>query len=149
MYGVRGAYGDSSLKDFGAVEREVAVDLAGRDVVEAAQAGAARGFEQRLRAEHVRAEEAARVDDRVAVVGLRGEVDDDVDRVLLERPLDQLAVRDVALDQRDAVRHVLAHAGVREQVEDDDVVAGMPVEPVADEVRADEAGAAGDEQVHA
>ena len=106
-------------------------------------------FEQRLRAEHVRAEEAPRVDYGVAVVGLRREVDHDVDRVLLECPLHQLAVRDVPLDQRDAVRHVLAHAGVREQVEDDDVVTGMPVEPVADEVRADEAGAAGDEQVHA
>ena len=37
-------------------------------------------------------------------------------------------------------------AGVREQVEGDDVVVGVLLEPPADEVRADEAGGAGDEQ---
>ena len=42
-----------------------------------------------------------------------------------------------------------AVAGVGEQVERDDVVVRMALEPVADEVRADEAGRAGDEEPHA
>ena len=37
---------------------------------------------------------------------------------------------------------------VRQQVVDDDMVVGMPLEPVVHEVRADEAGAAGDEESH-
>src|SRR5262249_11693748 len=40
-------------------------------------------------------------------------------------------------------------ARVREQVERNDKVFGMTCRPVADEVRADEAGRAGDEQPHA
>ena len=46
------------------------------------------------------------------------------------------------------VVEVGAVAGVGEQVERDDVVVRMALEPVADEVRADEPGAAGDEQAH-
>ena len=59
-----------------------------------------------------------------------------------ERRLGELAVADVALDEGDPVldrREALAVARVRQQVVDDDVVVGVPVEPVVDEVRADEA----------
>ena len=43
----------------------------------------------------------------------------------------------------------LAGCRVREEVERDDGVVGMRADPVAHEVRADEAGGAGDEKVHA
>ena len=39
-------------------------------------------------------------------------------------------------------------AGVRQEVERDDRVVGVPLEPVVDEVGADEAGRAGDEDPH-
>ena len=91
------------MNDAGVVEREVAVDLARRDVVEARDAAVARGLEQRLRAEHVGAEEASRVEHREAVVRLGGEVHDHVDRLALEHRGDEIEVADVALDERDAV----------------------------------------------
>ena len=133
------------------VELEVAVDLARRDVVEALDAGRTRRVEERLRSEDVRAEEARRVDDCERVVRLRREVDDDVDLVLPQGRLGELAVADVALDEDDPLldgREALAVPRVREQVVDDNVVVGMPLEPVVDEVRADEAGSAGDEEAH-
>ena len=71
------------------VEVEVAVDLAGGDVVKAPDADPPARLEQRLGPEHVGAEEQARVDDRQAVVGLGREVDHDVHRVLAERLLGQ------------------------------------------------------------
>ena len=84
-----------------------------------------RRLEQQLRADDVRASEEARIDDGEAVVRLRGEVDDDVDLVLGERALRKIEVGDVALDERHVFGHVLADAGVREQVVADDVIAGM------------------------
>ena len=74
---------------------------------------------------------------------LGGEVDDRVDSLVADDALGEVAVRDVPLDEDDAILDVLEAgtvAGVREQVERDDVVVGMSVEPVADEVGADEAG---------
>ena len=58
-------------------------------------------------------------------------------------------VADVAVDEREPlvahhVGEVLDVAGVRERVERDDLVVGVR-QQVADEVRGDEAGAAGDE----
>ncbi len=79
------------------------------------------------------------------------EVDDDVDRVVAQSRLGQRAIADVAFDEVDPLLdrgQALPVAGVREQVVDDDMVVGMPFEPVVDEVRADEAGAAGDEESH-
>ena len=83
---------------------------------------------------------------------LGGEVDDDVDALVAERRLGQLAIADVALHEHDPVldgREVRPVARVREQVVDDDVVVRVALEPVVDEVRADEPGAAGDEEPHA
>ena len=138
-------------EDLVALERQVAVDLAGRDVVEARHARAPRRLQQRLRPEHVGAEEARRLDDREAVVRLGGEIDDGVDLLPLEQPLAELEVGDVALHELDLLLdrgEAAPVACVREQVEHDDAVAGMPLEPVADEVGADEAGAACHQQVH-
>ena len=134
-----------------AVEVEVAVDLAGGDVVEAADADPLRRLEQGLGAEDVGAEEAAGVDDREAVVRLGREVHDDVDALLAQQTLGQVEVADVALDERERaldVGEALPVPGVGEQIEDDDVVVRVLHRPVAGEVRADEPGAAGDEDVH-
>ena len=69
----------------------------------------------------------------------------------VEQPLTELEVADVPVDELDPVLHVgeaAAVAGIRQEVEDDDAVVGMAFEPVVDEVRADEAGAAGDDEEH-
>ena len=144
---VRGLLGEDLVR----VEREIAVHLAGRDVVEPRYARRPSCLEQRLRPEHVRPEEPRRVDDREAVVRLGREVDDGVDPLLAKRLLGELAVADVSLHEDDPVldrREALPVAGVGQQVVGDDVVVRMLLEPVVDEVRADEAGRAGDEKSH-
>jgi hypothetical protein len=78
------------------VERQVAVNLARRHVVEAGDATPARRLEQRLRAERVGAEEAAGIEDGEAVVRLRREVDDDLDLLVREHAFHELEVADVA-----------------------------------------------------
>ena len=115
------------------------------------RSGLARCVEQRLGPDHVRAEEAARVDDGEAVVRLGGEVDDDLGALVLEEPAPEVGVGDVALDERDPLLDVLevrAVARVGEEVERDHLVLRVPVEPVVDEVRADETGRAGHENPH-
>ena len=91
---------------------------------------------------------SGRVLHRQRIVRLGREVDDHVELVLGQRLLGELEVGDVALHEGNALRDVLAHARVREQVVGDDVVVRPLLEPVADEVRADEAGRAGDEKPH-
>ena len=79
------------------------------------------------------------------------EVHDDVDLLLAQRPLGELAVADVPLDEDDPVldgREALPVARVGQQVVGDDVVVRIALEPVVDEVRADEPGRAGDEKSH-
>nr|BFF13325.1 hypothetical protein GCM10025699_46280 [Microbacterium flavescens] len=122
---------------------------------EALQVVPERGVEQLLRAEHVGLDEDRGVPDRAVDVRLGGEVDDGVD--LGEEPVEQGAVADVALDEGVArgvgdggeVRLV---ARVGQGVEHDHLGAfearvGV-FEGASDEVRADEAGAAGDEDFH-
>ena len=96
-------------------------------------------------------EEAARVDDREAVVRLGGEVDHVVDLVLAQDVLDDVEVGDVRLDEGSILDpvEIRAVARVRQEVEGDDRVVGMPLEPVVHEVGADEAGRARDEDPHA
>ena len=66
----------------------------------------------------------------------------------VERAADRVGVLDAGLDQLDVeVGEVLAPAGVGELVEHDDVVAVVG-DALAGEVRADEPGAAADEQLH-
>src|SRR5581483_8943389 len=135
-----------------AVEREIAVDLARRYMVKALEAlSASSRLQQRLRAEGVRPEEQARIDDGEAVVRLGREVDDDLDALRLQQPLAPLEVPDVSFDEDNPVLDPgerPAIAGVRQQVEDDEVVVRVPLEPVMDEVRADEARPACDEKSH-
>lgn len=128
------------------VERQVAVDLVGGDVV-VARAVPAAGLDERVGALDVGAQERARVGDGVVVVGLGGVVDDGVGPG--HEAVDQVGVADVAHDELDAVRgqarDVVGVAGVGQLVEHGDVDARVLAHDVVDEVGADEAAAAGDD----
>ncbi len=82
---------------------------------------------------------------------LGGEVDHHVDGRVPQEPLDERKVPDVPFDQFDR-RLDLVHrgpvAGVGQGVQDDQLVVRVAGGPVADEVGADEPGAAGDEEPH-
>lgn len=132
----------------GVVERQVAVDLVGGDVV-VADAVLADGLQQAEGALDVGAQERLRVRDGVVVVGLGGVVHDRV--VAGDDPVQQLRVADVAYDELHAVRRqpgdVLGVAGVGQLVQDGDVDVRMVVHDIVHEVAADEAAAARDDDV--
>ena len=130
------------------VERQVAVDLVGGDVV-VADAVFAHGLKQAEGALHVGAKERLGVGDGVVVVALGGVVDDRV--VARDDAVQQSGVADVAHDELHAVRgqpgDVLGVAGVGQLVQDGDVHPGVVVDHVVHEVAADEAAAARDDNV--
>lgn len=132
----------------GVVERQVAVDLVGGDVV-VADAVFADGLQQAEGSLDVGAQERLGVCDGVVVVALGGVVHDRV--VARHQLIEQLGVADVAHDELNAVRRqpgdVLGVAGVGQLVQDGDVDARVVVDHVVDEVAADEAAAARDDDV--
>ena len=132
----------------GVVERQVAVDLVGGDVV-VADAVLPHGLQQAEGALHVGAQEGLRVGDGVVVVALGGVVHDRV--VARHDPIEQPSVADVAHDELHAVGRqpgdVLGVAGVGQLVQDGDVHVGVVVHHVVHEVAADEAAAARDDDV--
>ena len=132
----------------GVVERQVAVDLVGGDVV-VADAIFADGLQQAEGALHVGAQERLGVGDGVVVVALCGVVHDRV--VAGDDAVQQLRVADVAHDELHAVRRqpgdVLGVAGVGQLVQDGDVDVRMVVHDIVHEVAADEAAAARDDDV--
>ena len=132
----------------GVVERQVAVDLVGGDVV-VADTVFPDGLQQSEGALDVGAQEGLRVRDGVVVVGLRGVVHDRV--VARHDPVEQPGVADVAHDELHAVRRqpgdVLGVAGVGQLVQDGDVHVGVVVHDVVHEVAPDEAAAARDDDV--
>lgn len=132
----------------GVVEREVAVDLVGGDVV-VADAVLPHGLQQAEGALDVGAQERLGVGDGVVVMGLGGVVHDGV--VARDDAVQELRVADVAHDELHAVggqaRDVLGVAGVGQLVQDGDVHLGVVVHDIVDEVAADEAAAARDDDV--
>ena len=104
-------------------------------------------LDQRVGALDVGLEERGRVGDGVVVVGLGGVVDHGVG--LGHEAVDQGGVADVSHDELDAVRgepgDVLGVAGVGQLVEHGHVDARVLAHDVVDEVGADEAAAAGDD----
>lgn len=130
------------------VERQVAVDLVGGDVV-VADAVLPHGLQQAEGALDVGAQERLRVGDGVVVVALGGVVDDRV--VAGNQPVQQLRVADVAHDELHAVGgqpgDVLGVAGVGQLVQDGHVHLGVVLHHVVHEVAADEAAAARDDDV--
>lgn len=132
----------------GVVERQVAVDLVGGDVV-VADSVFADGLQQAEGALDVGAQERLRVGDGVVVVGLGGVVHDRV--VARHQLIKQLRVADIAHDELHAVggqaRDVLGVAGVGQLVQDGHMHLGVVVHHVVHEVAADEAAAARDDDV--
>ena len=132
----------------GVVERKVAVDLVGGDVV-VADAVLADGLQQAEGALDVGAEERLGVGDGVVVVALGGVVDDRV--VAGDDAVQQPGVADVAHDELHAVGgqpgDVLGVAGVGQLVQDGDVDARVVLHHVVHEVASDEAAAARDDDV--
>ena len=132
----------------GVVERQVAVDLVGGDVV-VADAVLADCLQQAEGALDVRAQERLRVGDGVVVVGLGGVVHDGV--VARDQSVQQLGVADVAHDELHSVggqtRDVLGVARVGQLVQDGDMHLRVVVDHVVHEVAADEAAAARDDDV--
>lgn len=130
------------------VERQVAVDLVGGDVV-VADAVFADGLQQAEGALDVGAQEGLGVGDGVVVVALGGVVHDGV--VARDDAVQQRGVADVADDELHAVggqpRDVLGVAGVGQLVQDGDMYARVVVDHVVHEVAADEAAAARDDDV--
>ena len=130
------------------VERQVAVDLVGGDVV-VADAVLPHGLQQAEGALHVGAQERLGIGDGVVVVALGGVVHDGV--VARDDAVQQLGVADVAHDELHAVRgqagDVLGVAGVGQLVQDGDVDARVVVHDIVHEVAADEAAAARDDDV--
>ena len=132
----------------GVVEREVAVDLVGGDVV-VADAVLADGLQQAEGSLHVGAQERLGVGDGVVVVALCGVVHDGV--VAGDQLIEQGGVADVAHDELHAVGgqpgDVLGVAGVGQLVQDGHVDPRVVVHDVVHEVAADEAAAARDDDV--
>lgn len=130
------------------VEREVAVDLVGGDVV-VADAVLPHGLQKAEGALHVGAQERLRVGDGVVVVALGGVVYDGV--VARYQPVQQPGIADVAHDELHAVGgqpgDVLGVAGVGQLVQDGHVHVRVVVHHVVHEVAADEAAAARDDDV--
>lgn len=130
------------------VERQVAVDLVGGDVV-VADAVLADGLQEAEGALDVGAQEGLGVGDGVVVVGLGGVVHDGV--VARDDAVQELRVADVAHDELHAVggqaRDVLGVAGVGQLVQDGDVHVGVVIDHVVHEVAADEAAAASDDDI--
>ena len=130
------------------VERQVAVDLVGGDMV-VADAVFADGLQQAEGALHVGAQERLGVGDGVVVVALGGVVHDRV--VARDDAAQQPGIADVAHDELHAARgqprDVLGVAGVGQLVQDGDVDVRVVVHDVVHEVAADEAAAARDDDV--
>lgn len=130
------------------VEGEVAVDLVGRDMV-VAHIVFSCGLEERVGALDVGAQERLGVRDGVVVVALRRVVHDGV--VPGDELVQESAVADVPHHELDAVvgqpRDVPRVARVGELVEHGHVHAGVVLDHIAHEVAADEAAAAGDDDV--
>ena len=105
------------------------------------------GVQQGEGAHHVGLDEGRGARDAVVHVALGGKVHQLAHPVPVQQVDHQLPVLDVALHQLDALqaRNLLGIRGVGELVQDQDVVIGVGAVPPMDEVRADEPGAAGDE----
>ena len=123
---------------------DVAVDLVGGDLDEP-DAGVAGETEQHVGAVDVGLDELGGAEDRAVDVRLGGEVDD---RLYAGGGLGHgFGIADVALEELDVgALEVGAVPRVGQLVEDDDVIAGCG--QTLREMRADEAGAAGDEHAH-
>ena len=132
----------------GVVERKVAVDLVGGDVV-VADAVFPDGLQQAEGALDVGAEKGLRIGDGIVVVALGCVVHDRI--VPRDDAIQQLGVADVAHDELHAVGgqpgDVLGVAGVGQLIQDGDVDVRVVVHDIVNEIAADEAAASSDDNV--
>ena len=110
------------------------------------------GLEQRKGPHDVGTGERERVLDGTVHVALGGEVDDPVDGVFLHEGEHAVEIDDVGLDEevvgaRLDVGQVGQVAGVGEFVDVDDAIVGIFPDEKPDDVRADEPGAPGDDDI--
>ena len=136
------------------VERQVAVDLVGRDLMEADIPVFAAGVHEHGRADDVRLQKQRRVGDRAIHMALGREVHDHVGVLLGKEAVDRLTVADVRLDKAEIRlpeqrRERGEIAGIGELVDAHEPVVRIALAQVKQEIRADEAGAAGYESSHA
>ena len=116
-YGLDGLYGVASVNRLRFVERQIAVHLVGRDVVQPHPVPAHR-LQHGEGADDVGVQERLGIGQRIVDVGLGGEVHDGVG--LGDELRHQLGVGDVALHQPDVVgdrRQRFAAARIRQRVE--------------------------------
>ena len=136
------------------VERQIAVDLVGRDLMEADVSVFAAGVHEHGRADDVRLQKQRRVGDRAIHMALGREVDDHVGALLGKEGVDRLTVADVHFgkaeiwlpEQRRERREI---AGIGELVDAHKSVVRIVLTQIKKVVCADEAGAAGYESSHA
>ena len=141
----------------GSVNCKRAIDLVGRDMEKAAVVersgrapGVERGLEQREGSEHVGLQECFGIGDRTVDMRFRGKMGDAGELVFVEQPPHQRRVPDVALDEQDASigdqRFEAADiGGIGHRVDDDQPVGRPRGAPCVNQVLADEARAAGDQ----
>ena len=105
----------------------------------------------RVGADDVGLDKGIRALDRAVHVRLGGKMHDGVEPLLAQQPLDEGRIADVALHEavfrtlcgRGQIRDI---AGIGQRVEHHHAIPRVPGQPVMHEIRADEAGAAGNEQ---
>ena len=131
----------------GTVERQVAVDLIGGDLVIARDAVLAAGVHQHLRAEDIGGEKDLGILDGAVDMTLRRKVDDDIRVLLLKQPINTRTVADIELEKTEL--RILHHAFERREiarigqlVQTDDPVLRMSGQHVEHKITADKAGAA-------
>jgi hypothetical protein len=134
-----------------------AIDRGGGSVDEVGDAAAAGEFDQIDVADQIGLDIGPRIFDRVAHPGLGAEVDDPVEAGAVQCPLERFVVREVRLDRGKGLAVVAAELGIPVALQGDAVIiveivdscdlVAAAQETVGD-VMADEAGGAGDEDLH-
>lgn len=114
--------------------------------------GGAGGFQQSERSDQIGLHEGRRARDGTVHMAFGGEVDDGIDEVFAQQPIHQRSITDVALNKGmpgrvGEIAQIVRRAGIGQQVEIDNVDIGVGRQQVADEIAADEAGAAGHQHV--
>ena len=135
------------------VERQVAIDLVGRDLMKAHIAVFAAGVHEHGRADDVRLQKQRRVGDRAVDMALGREVHDHVGMFFFKQAVDRLPVADVHLGKAEVRlpeqrRERGEVAGIGELVDAHEPVVRVVPAQIKQVVCADEAGAARDKSSH-
>lgn len=135
------------------VERQIAINLIGRNLMIAVDAVLAAGIEQHARADDIRLQENLRILNRAVDMRLRREIDDDIRLLLLKNAVNRLAVRDIRTDELEVL---LLHralkrleiARIRQLVDADNAVRRMLLEHIVNKIRTNKPGPAGHNNIH-